>query len=627
MAHNGTEIGTAYVQIIPSAEGIKGNVQKAIGADVDSAGESAGKSFAAKFAGVAAKVMAAMGVGKLIGDALNQGGQLQQSMGGIETLFKGSADKMMQYASESFRTTGLSANEYMQNVTSFSASLLQSMGGDTDKAAEIANTAMIDMSDNANKMGTSMESITMAYQGFAKQQYQLLDNLKLGYGGTKTEMERLLRDAEAITGVHYDINNLSDVYEAIHVIQGELGITGTTANEAATTLEGSFNSMKAAWTDLLGQIALGGDVTLAIQNLTTTVSTYLFGNFLPMVGNVLGQIPTVIVGAIQGIAMYADELINSGVNLVVTLVTGVITAIPQLITAAGQLVQSMWNAISSIDWAGLGMQIMNSFDGGVLNDMPSIIATIGNILNEMISAILQNLPQFLQKGGEIILQMINGIINSLPSILNAITQVLAQLISTIARNLPQFLQQGLEAIGRFAVGLIQAIPKVTSAIPQIISRAAAVFRQFDWWSIGSNIISGIVNGIVSAGSAIASTLMSLARNAWESVKNFFKIGSPSRLMANTIGKFIPMGLAEGIEDNTKFVTDAMENMASDAIMPLNVEQMTTSASDVAPVSNATNYGGVTININADDYNSAQEIYEYIKDRLTSEAMRENEVFA
>lgn len=623
----GTDIGTAYVHIVPSAEGISGNIKKAIGADVDSAGESAGQSFGAKFASVAAKAIAALGVGKLIGDALNQGGQLQQSMGGIETLFKDSADKMMQYASESFRTTGLSANEYMQNVTGFSASLLQSMGGDTSKAADIANMAMTDMSDNANKMGTSMEAITTAYQGFAKQNYTMLDNLKLGYGGTKTEMERLLADAEKISGVHYDISNLSDVYEAIHVIQGELGITGTTALEASQTLEGSFNAMKAAWLDLIGQIALGGDISLALQNLTETVSTYLFGNFLPMVGNILTQIPTVIVGAIQGIANYADELINTGVELVVGLITGIITAIPQLITAAGQLVQAIWNAITSIDWISLGAEIMGSFDTGIIDDIPSIIASIGNLLNEMISAILNNLPQFLAKGGEIILQLINGIINAAPRILLSISQVLAQLISTIVSKLPQFLQQGIQAIGQFAAGLIQAIPRVVSAIPQIINRAAAVFRQFDWISIGSNIISGIVNGIVGAGSAIASTLMSLAKQAWASVKNFFGIKSPSKLMADTIGKYIPLGMAEGIEDNAKYVTDAMESMASDAVMPLNVSQLSPSPADIAPVSNSTNYGGVNINIMAEDYNSAEEIFEYIKDRLTTEAQRQNEVFA
>ena len=286
-----SDLGTAYVHIVPSAQGIAGSISKAIGGEAEQAGESSGKSFAEKFGSVAKKVIAAIGVGKLIGDALNEGGQLQQSLGGVETLFKGSADIVKQYASESFRTTGLSANEYMQNVTSFSASLLQSLGGDTDKAAEIANTAMIDMSDNANKMGTDMESITMAYQGFAKQQYQLLDNLKLGYGGTKTEMQRLLKDAQAITGVEYNIDNLSDVYEAIHVIQGELGITGTTAMEASTTLEGSFNSMKAAFSDLLGQMALGGDISLALQNLTTTVSTYLFGNLLPMVTQILANVP------------------------------------------------------------------------------------------------------------------------------------------------------------------------------------------------------------------------------------------------------------------------------------------------------------------------------------------------
>lgn len=623
-----SDLGTAYVHIVPSAKGIAGSISKAIGGEAEQAGESSGKSFAEKFGSVAKKVIAAIGVGKLIGDALNEGGQLQQSLGGVETLFKGSADIVKQYASESFRTTGLSANEYMQNVTSFSASLLQSLGGDTDKAAEIANTAMIDMSDNANKMGTDMESITMAYQGFAKQQYQLLDNLKLGYGGTKTEMERLLKDAQAITGVEYNIDNLSDVYEAIHVIQGELGITGTTAMEASTTLEGSFNSMKAAFSDLLGQMALGGDISLALQNLTTTVSTYLFGNLLPMVTQILANVPQMVVGIITGIAQYADEIINSGITLISQLVIGILQAIPQVITAIGNLAQSIWNTITSTDWVGVGTEIMSSFDTGIFDQIPAIIETIGSLLSQLVAQIMQNLPQFLQQGGEIILQMVSGITSRLPSILGAIGSLLGQLVRTIISNLPQFLSQGLAIVGRIAAGLIQAIPQVLSGIGSLISQAASKFRGFNWVSLGTNIISGIVSGIWGMASAIGNALMNIARSAWQSIKSFFGIASPSKLMRDTIGKYIPMGMAEGIEGNADYVQDAMAELASSAVsMPITGTLLADPVGEMARGSTTTNMGGVTINVNASDYPDPLALAEFIEQYLTNSVRRNEEVYA
>lgn len=297
-----TELGKAYVQIIPSAKGISGMIQKEIGGEVASAGVSAGESLGSKMVGAISGVIAAAGIGKAFSAAISEGAALQQSLGGIETLFKGSADKVKGYANEAYKTTGLSANAYMENVTGFSASLLQSLGGDTNKAAETANMAMIDMSDNANKMGTSMESIQMAYQGFAKQNYTMLDNLKLGYGGTKQEMQRLLADAEKLTGVKYDINNLSDVYNAIHAIQENLDITGTTVKEAASTFSGSFESMKAAAQNVLGKIAIGENVTPALESLLETTKTFLFGNFLPMVGNILSGLGVVLTHGISDIA-------------------------------------------------------------------------------------------------------------------------------------------------------------------------------------------------------------------------------------------------------------------------------------------------------------------------------------
>lgn len=300
-----TEIAQAYVQLIPSARGITGKIQSILDPEASAAGQSAGQSLGSSLVSVMTKVIAAAGIGKAFSAAISEGAALQQSLGGIETLFKGSADKVKGYANEAYKTTGLSANAYMENVTGFSASLLQSLGGDTNKAAETANMAMIDMSDNANKMGTSMGSIQLAYQGFAKQNYTMLDNLKLGYGGTKQEMERLLNDAQKLTGVKYDINNLSDVYNAIHAIQENLDITGTTAKEAASTFSGSFESMKAAAQNVLGKLALGENILPSLHALLKTTSTFLFDNFLPMVGNIFSGLGLVLT---EGISQIASQL-------------------------------------------------------------------------------------------------------------------------------------------------------------------------------------------------------------------------------------------------------------------------------------------------------------------------------
>lgn len=278
----GIELAKAYVQIVPSMEGLQGQLAKLFpdgigGEQGGKMGKNLGKSLLAAFG--AYKV--ADKLGDVIKSAFSEGAALEQSIGGIETLFKSSAGKVEQYASDAFKTAGVSANEYMENVTSFSASLISSLGGDTAKAAEAAHTAMVDMSDNANKMGTNIADIQNAYHGFAKQNYTMLDNLKLGYGGTKTEMERLLADAEKISGIKYNIDNLADVYAAVHVIQGELDITGTTAKEAATTFSGSFGSMKAAAANLLGTLTNGGDVSKALDDLDESAGNFA-DNFIRM---------------------------------------------------------------------------------------------------------------------------------------------------------------------------------------------------------------------------------------------------------------------------------------------------------------------------------------------------------
>lgn len=311
-----TELGQAYIQIMPSARGIKDMIKKELGSEIPQAGQEAGESLSSKMLSVAKKAIAAAGIGKFFSASLTEGANLQQSLGGIETLFKGSADTVKKYANEAYKTTGLSANAYMENVTGFSASLLQSLGGDTRKAADVANMAMVDMADNSNKMGTSMDRIQDAYQGFAKQNYTMLDNLKLGYGGTKTEMQRLLADAQKLTGVKYDINNLSDVYQAIHAIQENLDITGTTAKEAATTFSGSFASMKAAAQNVLGKLALGEDIMPSLHQLFETVKTFLVGNLIPMVWNVLKGIPQVLAAALGELmhTLFGDYIGESIMN-------------------------------------------------------------------------------------------------------------------------------------------------------------------------------------------------------------------------------------------------------------------------------------------------------------------------
>ena len=263
------DIAKAYVQVIPSAKGMKGKLTEALGGESKSAGMSAGSTFGSNLVSTVKKILIAAGIGETIKKSITEGAALEQSLGGIETLFKENADRVIANADQAYRTCGLSANSYMEQVTSFSASLLQSLGGDTSKAANVADMALTDMSDNANKVGTDMERITDAYQGFAKQNYTMLDNLKLGYGGTKKEMERLLSDAQKLTGVKYDINNLSDVYNAIHAIQENLGVTGTTAEEAASTISGSAASMKAAFSNVLGNLALGRDT----QNIYSKAQT------------------------------------------------------------------------------------------------------------------------------------------------------------------------------------------------------------------------------------------------------------------------------------------------------------------------------------------------------------------
>lgn len=554
----GTELAKAYVQIIPSADGVKGKIQEALGGEAESAGKSAGASVGSNLIGTLKKALVVAGIGAAIKESIEAGAELQQSIGGIETLFKDNADTVKQYAADAYKTAGLSANDYMQSVTGFSASLLQGLGGDTAKAAEVANMALVDMSDNANKMGSDMGSIQNAYQGFAKQNYTMLDNLKLGYGGTKSEMERLLKDAEKFSGVKYDIDNLSDVYNAIHVIQGELDITGTTAKEASTTISGSMDSMKSSFQNVLADLALGNDLSASMQGLGDSIAA-VAQNIIPVITNIITSVPTLLVALIPQLIPIA---ISGAQQLVQGLIDGFSQALPAISGISTQIPDGVITAIST----GLpsilqkGVEVITNVANGILQNLPSLISAAGNILGQLLNAFLAGLPGMLDAGVKLVGNIGTGLLQNGPKVLAAIGSVIAQLLSTIVSHLPELLQKGIELIGQLAAGIIEAIPKIALAVPQVISEIKTKFSEIDWGEVGSNIISGIAKGITGAVGKIKEAAEGAARKAYETAKKALGINSPSKLMRDEVGKFIPAGIAEGINQNAKVISfDAVAN--------------------------------------------------------------------
>lgn len=603
MAENGTTLAKAYVQIMPSAQGIKGNLAEALGGDAASVGQSWGQKLAGSIKGV----ITAAGIGAALGKTLTEGAALEQSIGGVETLFKGSADRVIAAADNAYRTAGVSANSYMEQVTSFSATLLQGLGGDTEAAASYADKAIVQMADNANKMGTDMSAIQYAYQGFAKDNYTMLDNLKLGYGGTQAEMARLINDsgvlgdsiqvtAETVKDVPF-----SSIIDAIGVIQDDLGITGTTAQEAATTLSGSFASMKAAASNVLADLTLGRDIQPALNGLAQTVTTFLTGNLLPAVGNILSALPGALVTFMKalgpqlaaGLATLLPQamaalgqagpqmmaaartmltsfqtavttqlpvLLQSGVQMVQQLVAGAVQGLPALLAQASSMVGQFSSTflVACVQLLTAGMQIVSTLVNGVVQSLPSLLTTAGTLMTQFYTSVISALPQLLQAGVQMVLQVVQGVVSNLPQIVTTAFQVILQFAAGILQQLPQILQTGISLIGQLVAGLIQAIPQVIAAIPQIISGIVDTFLSYDWLSIGSNIIQGIANGIASGVGVIIDAAKSAASAALNAAKEFLGIASPSKVMRDQVGKWIPLGIAEGISRNLAPLRSAMQ---------------------------------------------------------------------
>lgn len=450
---DGIELGKAYVQIVPSAQGIKSALTEMFDEETEGLGEQTGQSIGQELIGILKKVIVAAGIGKIISESINLGGALQQSLGGVETLFKDSADTVKAYAAQAYKTVGLSTNDYMEQTTSFAASLLSSVSQDTQAAADLANMAMVDMADNSNKMGTSMQDIQNAYQGFAKQNYTMLDNLKLGYGGTQAEMQRLLKDAEKISGVHYDLGNLADMYSAIHIIQQEMDITGTTVKEAATTLTGSFAAMKAAAENVMGNWSTGADLTEPLQALADTAQTFLVDNLLPMIGNVLAGIPEIVYSLVP-------ELLQTGTELLSSLAQGFTEGIPEFFSTA----------------------------------LPQLLAFTDQLRD--------NAASFVDAGLNLITQLLNGLIAGLPDLIAYVPDIIINICGIINDNMPKILGEGVAIIVQLVVGIVKAVPDLLANWKKILQAVLSVISAINWLNIGKNILTGVANGVKSMGTSM-----------------------------------------------------------------------------------------------------------------------------
>ena len=390
------DIGKAYVQIVPSANGIEGSIKSLIGAPADSAGKDGGQKAGSSLVSALKGVIAAAGIGKILKDAFSAGGDLQQSFGGLDTIYGDAAAQAKQFAVEA-ASAGISANTYAEQAVSFGASLKQAFGGDTTAAMEAANTAIMDMADNSAKMGTDISSIQAAYQGFAKQNYTMLDNLKLGYGGTKEEMERLLAEAEKLPsamGKSFDINNLGDVYEAIHLIQGELGLTGVAADEAKTTLTGSIGAMKASWQNLLAAMMTGQGMDAALKNLGTSAGDVL-KNVAGMASNLVSSLPTVLTDLVTQIG---PTIMQSGGDIVSNLFDGIVQNLPTLLATGGEVISNMVNGITQAlpNIAGVASDIIQNTADYIRNNLPNILTTGIELLSNLLTGVLNAIPQFIE---------------------------------------------------------------------------------------------------------------------------------------------------------------------------------------------------------------------------------------
>lgn len=593
------------------------------GKEVKKAGEDseeAGKKFdKVKTAATALGTAAAAATAALAAAAIKLGKEVisayadyEQLVGGVETLFKDSSGKVMEYANDAYKTAGLSANEYMETVTGFSASLISSLGGDTEKAAKYADMAITDMSDNANKMGSDMASIQNAYSGFAKQNYTMLDNLKLGYGGTKEEMQRLLEDAEKLSGVKYDISSYSDIIDAIHVVQTEMGITGTTAKEAEATISGSIGMLKSSFQNLITGLGdADADIDKLCDNVVNSFNSVV-KNITPVVRNLAKTVPNALEGILDAIAPLLPELLEMGVglfeallsgftsvlpelmntaaSLVTTLVQGIIEALPLVVEAAAQfittLVQGIAEALPTLIPAAVetvttivstlienipllidaALQLMQGLAEGVLEAIPVLLEALPELIESLVTTLLDAIPQIIETGVE----LLTALVENLPEIITTICEVLPQIIestiSTLLDHLPEIVEAGVKLLTALITNLPQIIAEIVRAMPQIITGIASALGEgvSQVAEVGANLVRGLWQGIQSLAGWLWDKVSGWISSIWDGITDFFGIHSPSTKMA-WVSEMNVEGAVVGIEKNKSKAVKAYGAMGEEML--------------------------------------------------------------
>lgn len=567
---NGTDLGKAYVQIVPSAQGIKASIQEVMGKPLEEQADNSGSTFGSMLISKIKGAITIAGIGKFLSASLTEGGALQQSIGGIETLFGNSANVIKKAAQTAFKDAGVSANTYMEQTTSFAASLVSSCGGNTAKAAEIAKRAMVDMSDNANKMGTDLQDIQNAYQGFAKQNYTMLDNLKLGYGGTKTEMARLIKDASTYKDSQEKLNvsvkdgdmSFSNIANAISVVQDHMKISGTTAEEASTTLTGSFGMVKASVQDFLGALSTGDGVWRTFKNTISSLGTFIGGNLLPMIGNIGSSIVSIltnsfnnmpgILDAVQkfasNIAAQAPQFIKSGFELLNKLADGIISALPVMIAKIPTIISTFANIINDNGPTILmcGLKLIAKLALGIIQAIATLIVNIPKIITAIVD--VWSAFNWINLGK----MAITGLGNGIKALFGFLKGTGKEALDTVLINI-LMLPERLRALGGKGIsGLVSGIKSLFGALGgaakkifEIIVKALASLPS-KMLSIGKNIVEGIWKGIWNMGGWITKKIGDFAGGIVKSFKGFLGIHSPSRIMRDMVGRFIGEGIGVGI---------------------------------------------------------------------------------
>lgn len=609
------DLGKAYVQIMPSAKGIGNNIKK----ELEGVGADSGASFGAKFASMAKGLIAGAAIGKFVKDSINLGGELEQNLGGTQAVFGDFAKDIQTQAQEAYKNMGLSASDYMATANKM-GSLFQGSGLSQQKSLDLTTQAMKRAADVASVMGIDTSMAMESIAGAAKGNFTMMDNLGVAMNATTLSAYALEK------GINFKWNTASNAEKAELAMQMFMERTaqyeGNFARESEDTFSGSLGAMKAAAQDFMANLSLGNDISTPLKNLVDTAQTFLVGNLLPMIGNIVKAIPQALAGTrsigkdliqsfVQSIKEGAGDLVSGGVELIKGLVTGMIDNTVMLVQAAVEIGAALWEALSAIDWIAVGNDLMNTLktgisnaattlfgDGatietiiasltsklsefltigsdivlslvdGIMSSLPSLISMAGDLVIDFCNGLMDSAPQLLQQGVSLIVKLVEGIANGLPEIATKAGEVIGKFVEWTLTNLPKILELGIKLTGELAVGLIKAIPKVLEAVLNLAKAIIEKFKSMDWKTIGQNIIMGVGNGLKAFVSMVVTAAKETAQKVIDAFKNFFGIHSPSTKMIE-LAKNLIQGLINGIKNMAANAAGTMLQLGKSLIEKLN----------------------------------------------------------